>query len=236
MHCNDMRMMRSWFSYSLKEERFASFSVDPSPQIVLMRSDWQNSTMTSSSVCAIGGLCGWERNEKKTPALGASAYLLVCRRHATLLALCNTHSGWGGAGAVWVVLTVPGGPSVAAAAAAVAATAQHVTTLDHVTACCATIGARPFLWPVGSAPGGHYSGAGPCCTSGLGHKHGHAPRGASSHGDCQTRAGGGGLCAWSRLTFVILGSCALGVQRRFSVREVAGAARWEKNKDFFKNV
>lgn len=39
MHCNDMRMMRSWFSYSLKEEHFASFSVDPSPQIVLMRSD-----------------------------------------------------------------------------------------------------------------------------------------------------------------------------------------------------
>lgn len=216
------------------EERFAWFWRDPSPRIVLMRSDWQNSTMTSSSsVCATGGLCGWERNEKKTPALGASAYLLVCRRHATLLALCNTHSGWGGAGAVWVALTVHGRPSIAAAAAAVAATAQHVTTLDHVAACSATIGACPFLWPVGGTSRGHHCRPAPCCASGLGHKHGHASCGPGSHSDCKTGAGGGGLCARCRLTFVVLGGCALGVQGRFSVREVAGATRREKSRDLF---
>lgn len=111
---------------------------------------------------------------EKIPALGASAYLLVCRRHATLLALCNTHSGWRGAGGVWVVLTVASCPSAAA---------QHVTPLDHIAPCCATIGACPFPCPISGATGGHHCGPSPCGTGGLGHEHGHTPCCPSSHRD-----------------------------------------------------
>lgn len=119
--------------------------------------------------------CGGEKKWEEIIALGASAYLFVCRRHATLLALCNTHSGWRGAGSVRVVLTVASCPSAAAA--------QHVTPLDHIAACCATVGACPFPCPIGGTTCGHHSGPSPCCTGGLGHKHGHRPSCASSHWD-----------------------------------------------------
>lgn len=130
-------------------------------------------TMTSS-VCATRGMCVDEKkHKKKFNALGASAYLLVCRRHATLFALCNTHSGWRGAGGVCIVLTVASCPSAAAA--------QHVTPLDHIAACCATVGACPFPCPVGGATCGHNCGPSPRCAGGLCNKHGHACCCTSSH-------------------------------------------------------
>lgn len=118
---------------------------------------------------------GMKTKREEISALGDSAYLLVCRRHATLLALCNTHSGWGGAGSVCVVLRVASCTSAAAA--------QHITTLDDIAAGCATIGACPIACPIGGAPCGHYCCPSTCCTGWLGYKHGHSPCCASSHWD-----------------------------------------------------
>lgn len=133
----------------------------------------------------LGAPWGMRTKLEKVPALGASAYLLVCRRHAALLALRHTHSGRGGAGGVRVALTVARCPSAAAA--------QHVTPLDHIAARCAPVGACPVHRPVGGAPRGHHRGPAPRRTCGLGHKHGDAPRCASGDGDGDGRAGGGGL-------------------------------------------
>lgn len=171
-----------------------------------------------------------EREE--IPALGASAYLLVCRRHATLLALCNTHSGRRGAGGVWVVLTVA---SCRPAAAAAAAAAQHVTPLDHITACRAAIGPCPFSGPVGRAACRHHCGPSPRRGGRLGHEHRDARCGAGCHGHSQRCAGRGGLGAGSRLTFVIWSGGGLGVQRGVGVREGAGATGWETCKDGLQN-
>lgn len=119
----------------------------------------------------------WMRTEgDEIPALGTSAYLLVCRRHASLLAFCNTHSGWGGAGSVREALAVASCPGATAAA-------QHVTPLDDVAACCATVRAGSILRSVGGTPCCHYSGPSCCCTGGLCHKHGHPPGGASCYRD-----------------------------------------------------
>lgn len=174
----------------------------------------------------------WMTTERvEIPALGASAYLLVCRRHATLLALCNTHSGRRGAGGVWVVLTVPSCRTTAVAAAA----AQHVAPLDHIAACWAAIGPCPFPCPIGSTTCCHHCGPSPCCCSRLGHKHRDTCCSAGCHRDGQRCAGGGGLRTGSCLTFVIRGSSGLGVQGGVGVREGAGTTGWHTCKDSLQN-
>lgn len=181
----------------------------------------------------------WMRTKwEEIPARGASAYLLVCRRHATLLALCNTHSGRGGAGSVWIVLTVASCPSAtgggAAAAVAAAATAQHVTPLDHIAACCAPTVACPIPSPIGGAPCGHHCGPSSRSTRRLGNKHGHTPGGAGSHWDSERCSRSWGLCACSRLTFIVLGSCGLGVEGGVSVREGAGATGYNRGRNKYR--
>lgn len=167
------------------------------------------------------------KQKKEIPALGDSAYLLVCRRHATLLALCNTHGGRGGARSVRVALAVASRPSTAATAAAAAtsatatATAQHVTPLDDIAASRATVGSRSFPGTVGGAPCSHNSRTSRRRASGLGHEHGDATCRAGGDRDSQGRAGGGSLGARGWLALVVLACCGLGVQRGVGVGESA---------------
>jgi len=118
MHCNDMKIMRPWFCFISAQLKIlyatTHLYVIRYSKLCIIRSEYflvsiQISIFvivlsTGQNYGVIGvrhqRVVGMRRKREEIPALGASAYLLVCRRHATLLALCNTHSGWGGAGGV----------------------------------------------------------------------------------------------------------------------------------------